>query len=142
MFRESVKHASSILAQPLARFLVTDPKKMKGTDTVEGSNSPGQSGSTPESSAGDAVSREARIANDPDFPNWMSFGKGITYCETARRMANWYYLFNKQRHLPRTLQIYVRDVGGKTQFYHEARLSLQIDVTPARSSHGKRQDED
>lgn len=77
------------------------------------------------------LKREARISGDPDFPNWMSFGEGLTYYETARQMGNWYYQFNKQRTLPKSLDVYVRDVGGKTQFFHTVSLRLQIDVIPA-----------
>lgn len=78
------------------------------------------------------LKREARISGDPDFPNWMSFGEGLTYCETARRMANWYYLFKKKSKLPAEVDVYVREVSGKTQFLHTVKLSVQIDVIPAR----------
>ena len=33
--------------------------------------------------------------------------------------------------------MYVRDVGGKTQFLHTVKLSLQIDVIPARNDGGE-----
>jgi len=79
------------------------------------------------------IKREARITGDKDFPNWMCFGEGLTYCETARRMANWYYLFRKSTKLPAKIGVYVRDVGGKTQYVHTINLSLQIDVVPARN---------
>ena len=81
--------------------------------------------------------REARISGDEDFQNWMSFGEGLTYCETARRMANWYHLFKKTSKLPSEVDVYVRDVGGKTQFLHTVKLSLQIDVIPARNDVGE-----
>ncbi len=83
------------------------------------------------------LKREARISGDKDFQNWMSFGEGLTYCETARRMANWYHLFKKTSKLPSEVDVYVRDVGGKTQFLHTVKLSLQIDVIPARNDGGE-----
>lgn len=78
------------------------------------------------------IKREAKVCDDPDFPNWMCFGEGLTYCETARRMANWHHLFKKTSKLPSEVDVYVRDVGGKTQFLHTVKLSVQIDVIPVR----------
>ena len=78
------------------------------------------------------IKREAKVCDDPDFPNWMCFGEGLTYCETARRMANWQHLFKKTRKLPSEVAVYVRDVGSKTQFLHTVKLSVQIDVIPVR----------
>ena len=79
------------------------------------------------------IKREARISGDEDFEDWMSFGEGLTYCETARRMANWYFLFKKASQLPMQLDVYVRDVGSKTQFIHTVKLSLAIEVIPHRN---------
>jgi len=78
------------------------------------------------------LKRQARISGDPDFSNWMSFGEGLTYCETARRMAKWYYLFKRTSKLPSEVDVYVRDVGGTKQFLHKVDLRLQIEVTPVR----------
>ncbi len=81
------------------------------------------------------IKREARVCGDEDFQGWMTFGEGLTFCETARRMANWYYLLKKTSQLPMQVDIYVRDVGSKKQFLHRVDLRLKIEVTPMREDH-------
>ena len=84
------------------------------------------------------LQREARIVGDEDFPNWMVFREGLSYCEIARRMANWHHLLKKTSKLPSEIDVYVRDVGSKTQFLHTVKLSLQIDVAPAPMGAGEK----
>ena len=78
------------------------------------------------------VMREAKVDGNKDWPEWMAFGN-VTYSEAARRMANWVYQFSKEKKLPKTLRVLVRDQeeGGK-EFPFDVAVSISVKVTPLR----------
>ncbi len=55
--------------------------------------------------------REAQVEGNNDWPNWMPMG-AVTMSEAARRMAIWKYNFSKEKKLPQSLRILVRDQDG------------------------------
>lgn len=78
------------------------------------------------------VMREAKIDGNKDWPSWMSMGS-VTYSEAARRMANWVYQFSKEKKLPKTLRVLVRDQdGGGKEFPFDVSVSVAVKVTALR----------
>jgi len=75
------------------------------------------------------VSREAQVQGNEDWPKWMVMGN-VTYSEAAKRMANWCYQFSKQKKLPQTLRILVRDQDGSgREFPFDVDVSVSVEVT-------------
>lgn len=75
--------------------------------------------------------REARI--EGEVSGWISFERGLTFCDTAKRRAQWYLENNPNAKLPITLKIQVRDVGSKISFLHKVCIKKTIEVTPMRN---------
>ena len=75
------------------------------------------------------VMREAKVQGNKDWPKWMVMGN-VTYSEAARRMANWCYQFSKQKKLPQTLRILVRNQDGSgKEFPFDVDVSVSVKVT-------------
>ena len=82
------------------------------------------------------ISREARIVGHENWPSWMAMGF-VTYSEAARRMALWFYQFDKSKKLPNSLQIVVRDQNGNgIEFPFKVVLSVDAKVTALRDDDG------
>lgn len=77
------------------------------------------------------ILREAKI--DGESYGWTSFERGLTYCDTAKRMAQWWLQTEKSISLPKTLMIRVRDRGSEIEFMHEVVVRHSIEVIPKRS---------
>lgn len=76
--------------------------------------------------------REARIAGHKDWPKWMPMGN-VTYSEAARRMAVWFYNFDKVKKLPNKLRVFVRDQDGSgIEFPFDVELRVDTKVTALR----------
>jgi hypothetical protein len=74
--------------------------------------------------------REAKIEGEVE---WISFERGLSFCDTAKRQAQWYLENNPDEKLPITLNIHVRDVGSKISFLHKVQIKKTIEVTPIRN---------
>lgn len=57
------------------------------------------------------ILREAKVQGNKDWPKWMVMGS-VTMAEAAKRMAIWKYNFSKEKKIPATLRILVRDQDG------------------------------
>ncbi len=77
------------------------------------------------------ILREAKI-DDAQY-EWTSFERGLTYCQTAKRMAQWWLQSEDSLSLPKTLKIRVRDVGSELEFMHVVVVRHSIEVTPMRN---------
>lgn len=78
------------------------------------------------------VEREAQVSGNKDWPKWMNMGN-VTYSEAARRMAMWCYNFSKEKKLPNTLRILVRDKNGSgTEFPFDVHVKVEAHVTAIR----------
>jgi hypothetical protein len=78
------------------------------------------------------ILREARIAGHKDWPKWMPMGN-VTYSEAARRMALWFYNFDKAKKIPSKLKIFARDQDGNgIEFPFEVELRVDTKVTALR----------
>jgi hypothetical protein len=81
------------------------------------------------------VLREARVVGNKDWPKWMPMGN-VTYSEAARRMAMWFYNFDKKKKIPNKLKILVRDQGvNGIQFPFDVELRVDITVKALRGKH-------
>ena len=78
------------------------------------------------------ILREARVVGNKDWPKWMPMGN-VTYSEAARRMAMWFYNFDKKKKIPNKLEIFVRDQGvNGIQFPFDVELRVDTKVTALR----------
>lgn len=77
------------------------------------------------------ILREAKI--DGFGYDWTSFERGLTYCDTAKRMAQWWLQTSDEISLPKKLHIRVRDVGSTLEFMHEVIVRNHIEVVPKRN---------
>ena len=71
------------------------------------------------------VMREAKVEGHEDWPKWMVMGN-VTMAQAARRMAVWKYNFSKQKKVPKTLRILVRDQDGSGK---EFPFDVEVKVT-------------
>lgn len=76
------------------------------------------------------ILREAKIVGESY--KWTSFERGLTFCDTAKRMAQW-YIETRDPKLPTTLTILVRDKGSDIHFEHRVTIKKSIEVTPIRN---------